>query len=198
MAQSQMAEPPGVRHRRLVGSGRLTAASRGAPARLLHRRRQAHLRWACGHWDARQGSCGSAAATGPDRLQDIASERTPVSEDSVRIVVLSRVHWVEPKIVAEITYLTWTADNLLRHTVYIGLRRTSQPTKCGEKWREVKARTQVRLTQGSIAKDAGNTAEQETAGVDVKRTFPAAAAVASVGQIPAPTKGCSEMAGLDV
>jgi ATP-dependent DNA ligase len=27
-----------------------------------------------------------------------------------------------PKLVAEITYLTWTADNLLRHTVYVGLR----------------------------------------------------------------------------
>jgi DNA ligase D-like protein (predicted ligase) len=37
-------------------------------------------------------------------------------------LVLSRVHWVEPKLVAEITYLTWTADNLLRHTVYMGLR----------------------------------------------------------------------------
>jgi bifunctional non-homologous end joining protein LigD len=24
--------------------------------------------------------------------------------------------------VAEITYLTWTADNLLRQTVYVGLR----------------------------------------------------------------------------
>jgi hypothetical protein len=31
-------------------------------------------------------------------------------------------NWVEPKLVAEITYLTWTADNLLRHTVYVGLR----------------------------------------------------------------------------
>jgi DNA ligase D-like protein (predicted ligase) len=37
-------------------------------------------------------------------------------------LVLSRVHWVEPVLVAEITYLTWTADNLLRHTVYVGLR----------------------------------------------------------------------------
>jgi DNA ligase D-like protein (predicted ligase) len=36
-------------------------------------------------------------------------------------LVLSRVHWVEPKLVAEITYLTWTADGLLRHTVYGGL-----------------------------------------------------------------------------
>jgi ATP-dependent DNA ligase len=37
-------------------------------------------------------------------------------------LVLSRVHWVEPKLVAEITYLTWTADGLLRHTVFVGLR----------------------------------------------------------------------------
>jgi ATP-dependent DNA ligase len=44
-------------------------------------------------------------------------------------LVLSRVHWVEPKLVAEVTYLTWTADNLLRHTVYVGYLRTSRPTK---------------------------------------------------------------------
>jgi bifunctional non-homologous end joining protein LigD len=37
-------------------------------------------------------------------------------------LVLSRVHWVEPKLVAEIIYLSWTADNLLRQTVYVGLR----------------------------------------------------------------------------
>ena len=37
-------------------------------------------------------------------------------------LVLSRVHWVEPQLVAEITYLNWTADGLLRHTVYVGLR----------------------------------------------------------------------------
>ena len=38
-------------------------------------------------------------------------------------LVLSCVHWVEPKLVAEITYLTWTADGLLRHTVYVGLQK---------------------------------------------------------------------------
>ena len=37
-------------------------------------------------------------------------------------LVLSRVHWVEPKLVVEITFLTWTAENLLRQTVYVGLR----------------------------------------------------------------------------
>ena len=45
------------------------------------------------------------------------------AQDALRIADCSfRVHWVEPKLVAEITYLTWTADGLLRHTVYLGLR----------------------------------------------------------------------------
>jgi ATP-dependent DNA ligase len=39
---------------------------------------------------------------------------------------LSQVHWVEPKLVVEITYLTWTADNILRHTVYVGAREDKQ------------------------------------------------------------------------
>ena len=44
-------------------------------------------------------------------------------------LVLSRVHWVEPRLVAEITYLTWTADRLLRHTVYVGLRSDKPATE---------------------------------------------------------------------
>jgi len=31
--------------------------------------------------------------------------------------------WVEPELVAKITYSTWTADSLLRHTAYVGLRK---------------------------------------------------------------------------
>jgi DNA ligase D-like protein (predicted ligase) len=46
-------------------------------------------------------------------------------------LVLSRVHWVEPTLVAEITYLTWTADNLLRHTVYKGLREDKPADQVG-------------------------------------------------------------------
>ena len=37
-------------------------------------------------------------------------------------LVLSRVHWVRPKMVVEVTYLTWTEDNLLRHVVFDGVR----------------------------------------------------------------------------
>ena len=73
----------------------------------------------------------------PAGPQDIASERPAAAQTRFGSpLVLSRVHWVEPKLVAEITYLTWTADNLLRHTVYVGLReKTSRPTRCGGKLR---------------------------------------------------------------
>jgi ATP-dependent DNA ligase len=62
------------------------------------------------------------------RLDPLARKTSPLSVPPPRStrfgspLVLSRVHWVEPKLVAEITYLTWTTDNLLRHTVYVGLR----------------------------------------------------------------------------
>jgi ATP-dependent DNA ligase len=45
-------------------------------------------------------------------------------------LVLSRVHWVRPELVAEVTYLTWTADGLLRHVVYEGCGKTSRREMC--------------------------------------------------------------------
>ena len=62
------------------------------------------------------------------RLEPLARASSPLSAPPPRKtrfgspLVLSRVHWVEPQFVAEISYLTWTGDGLLRHTVYIGLR----------------------------------------------------------------------------
>jgi ATP-dependent DNA ligase len=54
------------------------------------------------------------------RLNPIARKTSPLSVAPSRKtrfgspLILSRVHWVEPKLVAEITYLTWTADGLLQ------------------------------------------------------------------------------------
>ena len=62
------------------------------------------------------------------RLDPLTRTSSPLSAPPPRKtrfgspLVLSRVHWVEPQLVAEITYLTWTEDGLLRHTVYVGLR----------------------------------------------------------------------------
>jgi bifunctional non-homologous end joining protein LigD len=41
---------------------------------------------------------------------------------------LSRVHWVRPELVVEVTYLTWTEDNLLRQVSYQA-QRLDKPAK---------------------------------------------------------------------
>jgi DNA ligase D-like protein (predicted ligase) len=62
------------------------------------------------------------------RLQPLATTETPLEVPPPRStrfgspLVLSRVHWVRPELVAEVKYLTWTDDNLLRQVVYEGLR----------------------------------------------------------------------------
>jgi bifunctional non-homologous end joining protein LigD len=49
-------------------------------------------------------------------------EPPPKTSHFGRPLELARVHWVKPKLVAEVTYLTWTTDGLLRHVVFEGLR----------------------------------------------------------------------------
>jgi len=39
------------------------------------------------------------------------------------------VHWVRPELVAEVKYLTWTHDNLVRQVVYEGLREDKPATQ---------------------------------------------------------------------
>jgi DNA ligase D-like protein (predicted ligase) len=63
-----------------------------------------------------------------DRLQPLATTAMPLDVPPPRAsrfgspLVLSRVHWVRPELVAEVTFLTWTDDGLLRQVVYQGLR----------------------------------------------------------------------------
>lgn len=46
-------------------------------------------------------------------------------------LVLSRVHWVRPELVVEVTYLTWTLENLLRQVVYVGFAGGQACPRCG-------------------------------------------------------------------
>jgi ATP-dependent DNA ligase len=124
-----MVEPPGIRHRRLIRPGG-NAAHLGA---LL-----------LGYYtdDGKLIYAGRVGTGMPDkvlgdlrrRLNPLARASSPLSAPPPRKTrfgspfVLSRVHWVEPQLVAEITYLTWTGDGLLRHTVYVGLRE-DKPAK---------------------------------------------------------------------
>ena len=58
------------------------------------------------------------------RLQPLAISKMPLDMAPPRDsrfgspLTLSRVHWVQPELVAEVKYLTWTEDNLLRQVVY--------------------------------------------------------------------------------
>ena len=62
------------------------------------------------------------------RLKPLAISEIPLAVPPPRDsrfgspLVLSRVHWVRPELVAEVKFLSWTEDNLLRQVVYEGLR----------------------------------------------------------------------------
>jgi bifunctional non-homologous end joining protein LigD len=62
------------------------------------------------------------------RLQPLVVPKIPLSVPPPRggrfgsPLVLSRVHWVRPEIVVEVSYVEWTPDGLLRHVVYLGER----------------------------------------------------------------------------
>jgi bifunctional non-homologous end joining protein LigD len=62
------------------------------------------------------------------RLQPLAISKMPLDEPPPRDsrfgspLTLSRVHWTRPELVAEVKFLSWTEDNLLRQVIYEGLR----------------------------------------------------------------------------
>ena len=117
-----MAQPPRVRHRRLVrpgGSpphlgalllgyytddGKLIYAGRVGTGMPVRSRR-------------------SAAALGAASSEDLASERPAAAQHALRIATRSfSCALGRAEACSRDHYLTWTADGLLRHTVYVGLR----------------------------------------------------------------------------
>jgi ATP-dependent DNA ligase len=62
------------------------------------------------------------------RLQPLAIKKMPLAAPPPRDnrfgrpLELAKVHWIRPELVAEITYLSWPEDGLLRHTVSVGFR----------------------------------------------------------------------------
>jgi bifunctional non-homologous end joining protein LigD len=69
------------------------------------------------------------------KLQPLAIDKMPLDVPPPRStrfgspLVLSRVHRVRPELVAEVKFLTWTEDNLLRQVVYEGLREDKPATE---------------------------------------------------------------------
>ena len=72
------------------------------------------------------------------------TKQSPFSE---RIKTNEPAHWAKPELVAQIRFTEWTADQKLRHPVYLGLRDDKRPADVG---REVPARD-FRLTASAKA-----------------------------------------------
>ncbi len=70
------------------------------------------------------------------RLQPLAIPKMPLSEPPPRggrfgsPLVLSRVHWVRPEMVVEVSFVEWTPDGLLRHASTWVSGRTSRRQTC--------------------------------------------------------------------
>jgi DNA ligase D-like protein (predicted ligase) len=62
------------------------------------------------------------------RLRPLATDKMPLSVPPPRgsrfgsPLVLTRVHWVRPEMVVEVSYAEWPPDGFLRHVVYLGER----------------------------------------------------------------------------
>jgi hypothetical protein len=76
-----------------------------------------------------KGAGVGRASSGPRRrakgvLEPLQLKRMPPAEPPPRDsrfgspLKLANVHWVKPELVVEVTYLTWTEDNLLRQVSY--------------------------------------------------------------------------------
>ena len=68
------------------------------------------------------------------RLQPLAVDKMPLAVPPPRsrfgsLLVLSRVHWVRPEMVVEVSYVEWTPDGLLRHVLYLGERQDKLATE---------------------------------------------------------------------
>jgi len=61
------------------------------------------------------------------KLRSLATKRSPF-----RVVpkVDKRVHWVKPKLVAEVRFGEWTRDGVLRQPAFLGLRVDKRPEEC--------------------------------------------------------------------
>lgn len=59
------------------------------------------------------------------KLDEVASKQNPFAPDEV--LPKKDVHWVEPKLVAQVGYGEWTSANKVRHPRFLGLRTDKDP-----------------------------------------------------------------------
>ena len=77
----------------------------------------------------------SSLADITEKLQALAAEQSPFDS---RTGIVGRPHWVQPSLVAEVSFGEWTRDNRIRHSVFHGLR-DDKPAKAVVRERPARA-----------------------------------------------------------
>ena len=62
-------------------------------------------------------------------LQPLEQKRPPFWKAPAGIAARGVIHWVKPKLVAEVAFADWTADGVLRHASFQGIREDKDPTE---------------------------------------------------------------------
>jgi bifunctional non-homologous end joining protein LigD len=58
---------------------------------------------------------------------NLPASRTGHWGEGITTEEMSEIHWVKPKLVAQVKFTEWTKDGLLRHADYLGLRDDKEP-----------------------------------------------------------------------
>lgn len=88
------------------------------------------------------------------RLEPIETTSCPFA---VRPTTNEVPHWAQPKLVAQVKFSEWTADGILRHPVYLGLRDDKRPEDIRREDRRVEPRA---TTTSATTADNGPLIEQ--------------------------------------
>jgi bifunctional non-homologous end joining protein LigD len=83
--------------------------------------------------------CGAVGTGFSDEvLLDLLEKLHPLQRDACPFVAIPRevkdARWVAPKLVAQVVYAEWTADEKLRQPAFLGLRNDKKPSEC--RWEE--------------------------------------------------------------
>jgi bifunctional non-homologous end joining protein LigD len=95
------------------------------------------------------------------RLEAVATRNTPVALP--KGVSKKGVHWIEPRLVAQVRYGNWTADAIIRHASFEGLREDKSPEEVVYDPEKLAKGTSPRSADAQDASSAAGTARAKPA-----------------------------------
>jgi bifunctional non-homologous end joining protein LigD len=100
-------------------------------------------------------------------LQPLEQRKSPFRKPPSGIAARGVIHWVKPKLIAEVAFAAWTADGLLRHASFQGIREDKAPSEitrempADERHSEPDARSNDEDPEGEIMTSASTTRSSE-------------------------------------